>query len=297
MGLFGNHSTSTTNAISYLTNTTLNTLVSIQQDCQATTSGLQNQQITVGTSDAVMSACINKFTPDECKTLMSSGLSVAGVTQQMTAVNVANCTMTNNTLTSLQAQITSAVDQRMNQSEDGVASALKDMVNLFNTKTNNTTNTSSSSNFVTQNFTQSSVQQLIATVSASQAQIISVTNASDSTVQNITQALAIQAMTTMLQNNQTTSQVLAELDQTSAQSTTQKTTGLTDLFSSLTSFGKYALIAGGIVIVLVVIAIVVWFCMSGEKPSDLIQSVSALTPEGAAAQAAGSVGGAALHAH
>ena len=291
MGLFGNHSTSTTNAISYLTNTTLNTLVSIQQDCQATTSALQSQQIAVGTSDAVMSACINKFTPAECQTLMSSGLSVAGISQTLTAVNVADCTMQNQTLTSLQSQLTSAIDQKMDQTDDAVGSALKDVVNLFNAKTNNTTNTTSSSNFVTQNFTQSSVQQLISTVSASQAQIISLTNANDSTVQNVTQALAIQAMTTMLQNNQITSQVLAEVDQASTQSTTEKTTGLTDLFSSLTSFGKYFLIAGGIVIVLVVIALIYWFIESGTSPTDLVQSVSALTPEGAAAQAAGSVGG------
>ncbi len=273
MGLFGSHTTTTTNMIGYLSSTTLNTIVSINNSCQANTNTVQTQTINVGTSDAVMTTCLKLYSPTDCSALMSKGLEAYNISQDASVKNIASCTIDSTMINSLQSQLTQQIDQKMNASDDDVGGALKSLVSTFNTTKGNVSNTTSSQALVNDTFNLSSVQSLVTTVAAGQSQIINVANANDSSANAISQSLQIQAMATLLSSNTVTSQAVTAVDATTAQTTDASGRGLTDIvkdvgdtiggaFKDLSSVGK-TLVIGGVACVLIVPLVILSLGKSG----------------------------------
>lgn len=259
---FGKHTTTTTNMMSFLSSTTLKTIVKINNKCLANTTALQNQEIRVGTSDAVMLACLGKFSPTDCSMLMSKGVEAFDIKQDSDIQNIVSCKIDNKMLNDLQAQLKQQIDQKMNTSDDGVGAALKTLVSVFNDKKGNVTNNTSSQMLVDNTFDLESVQELISTISADQKQLISIGNANDSSAKAISQSIQIKAMADLLSSNDLTAQAVVAVDNKAVQDNDASGRGLTDIvkdvgdtvgegIGSVTSLGK-VLIIGGVACVCVI---------------------------------------------
>lgn len=231
-----------TNAVSFLSSTTMNTLASITNSTSASTTASQQASVAVGTSNDVMLACISAagaagFNPSSCSSLMSSNNTVSGITQDAKVVSISTASITNDVVNQLQQQLSQQIDQKMNSTTDGTADVLKAIVTGIipgkSSTTTNTTNTVSSKNYVTQNFTVSSVTSLVNTVNSTQGMTVLVQNANNSSAKNVAQTVYISAMMKLLSSNSVTASVLDTMDQTASQSQVNYEKGIADYIDSL----------------------------------------------------------------
>src|SRR5438045_6218978 len=137
LGLFGDHKKETQNAISYLTDTTMNTIVKVKSDCASNTSLTQDLAINIG-SDDVIKAClaIAGNTPESiaaCAAFKTKGAVVDGISQDANVVTITSCKMDTNTTAALQQQLTAQIDQKLKQTDDAAGSALKSLFTALNT--------------------------------------------------------------------------------------------------------------------------------------------------------------------
>ena len=250
MGLFSNifgsgdtsHTNTTSNMVSYLASTTINSVTSNQTDCNATINATQTQTINVGTDTGPLETCLKipGVKPSDCATIMNKGLSAYGITQSADIKSVSNCSVSNDTANKVQADLANQIDQKMAQSNDDVGSALNSLVTAFNKTSNTTTNTTTSSNFVTQNFSASNLSTMMSTIAAQQTQTVNVGGQNNS-ASDIQQMVQIQAMTSLLNSNSTTANALTQVSNSTSQDLSQQNKGLTDIVSSLTSMITSAL--------------------------------------------------------
>ena len=244
MGLFSNifgggdtsHTNTTSNMVSYLSSTTIDSVTTNQTECLSTATATQSQTINVGTNDTALLTCLKLpgIKPADCAAIMNKGLSAYGITQNANLKSVSNCTVSSETANKVQADLANKIDQKMAQSNDDVGSALNSLVTAFNKTSNTTTNTTSSSNFVKENFTSTNLSKMMSTIASSQTQDVNV-GGQNNTANNIQQMVQITAMTTLLNSNSTTANALSSVDNTTSQDLSQQNKGLSDIVSSFTS--------------------------------------------------------------
>lgn len=256
------HSSSVTNATSVLSSMMFNTVVSIKQTCQSNAAGVQNQAITVGTDDAVLTACLAKWSPADCAIVMSTGLSVFNVNQNAKVVQITQCSMDSTIISQLQASLTDQINQQLAKTTDGVTDDVKSLIQSTQNTNDNTVNTTDVKNFVTQNFTLDAVQEAINTVSTTQAQAITLQNAKASTIHDIGQAVQVEATLTLLQKNKATAAAIVKMDNAVTQSVTQNVKGVADIVGSITDMFKslFNVLGAWIYAVYAVIALCILCC-------------------------------------
>ena len=233
------HTTSVTNAVNFISSTTFNTMASIKSSQTSSTTAKQDLSVTVGTSDAVMLACISVagtagYSPSTCSSLMSSNLTAEGITQSASIIQLTTADITSDLIASLTQQLTQQIDQKMSQTTDGAADVLKSFTAAFSpSSSSNTTNTVSSSNFVNANFTVSSVSTMVNDVNTTQGFSVLVQNATNSSAINIAQTLYASATEKLLMSNSTTASVINNMNQNADQGITQYENGIADYINSI----------------------------------------------------------------
>lgn len=232
------HSTTVQNTAEFLSSVTFNTVATVQQSCQNNATGVQSQVVSVGTSDAVMLACnaacqAGGWNPASCAALQSNGLKVYNISQTGKVTQITKCSLDSKLLSTMQDDIANQIQQQLAKTTDGITGDVKSFIQL-STNTNDTTlNSTTVKNFVNQNFTFNAMQTAVNTVATTQAQALTVGNAQDTTVHDISQAVQVESILTLLQSNSATASAITKLDSNASQSLSQTDRGIADIFSTL----------------------------------------------------------------
>lgn len=294
MGAGASHTSNVTNAINFISSTTFNTMASIKSSQVSSTTAKQELKVSVGTTDAVMLACIQVagaagYNPSTCSSLMSSNLKAQGISQSASIIQLTTADISSDLVASLTQQLTQQINQKISQTTDAIADTLKSLTTAFN-KTNNTvSNSADASNFVTANFTVSSVSTMVNEVNTTQGFDVLVQNATSSAAINIAQTLYASATEKLLMSNATTANVINTMNQTGDQGTTQYQKGLADYITSLgdalkgliTSFQMPLIIGAAVVAGIIALVVVFNFLPKGGS------KVTAAAPTAAAQPAYG----------
>lgn len=274
--------TSVQNAINFISSTTFNTMASIKSSQTSSTTAKQDLTVKVGTDSAVLLACVQVagaagYNPATCSSLMSSNLTASGITQSAQIVQLTTADITSDLITSLQQQLTQQIDQKISQTTDAAADTLKTFASTFqNGKNTTTTNNVSSSNFVSANFTLSSVSTMVNDVNTTQGFSVLVQNANNSSAVNIAQTLYASATEKLLMSNSTTASLINTMNQSGSQGTTQYENGIADYINSIGNALKGLLTGAmmplviGAVVVAGIIGLVIVFNFlpkGGAKPA------------------------------
>lgn len=241
MGLFTPNNNSQTSVSNFLAQTTFNTIIQNNNSCGSSTSVTQNQTVDIGPDPAVLAVCGNLFptSPQVCANLVdTSNINVTGLTQGATININSSCKFDNVSIQSLQQSIASAVQQKMDTTNDAVGTALTTAVNGFAAlspavgisdiigaakgSNNSRSTTSNVSNFVTSNFTQDNVNTMIQNFVAAQSQVVNIHSAKQVQVSNLTQQLMVTVVLAMLSNNSNTVQALQQVQASTSQSNTEE---------------------------------------------------------------------------
>ena len=286
------HSTTVQNATSILSSITFDTIVKVNQECQNKATVVQDQVISVGTSDAVMQSCLaacqaGGYNPSACATLMSNGLNVYNINQNAKVTQITQCTMDSTLINQLQASLTDQINQQLSKTQDGFTDAAKSLIQATSNTNDTTMNSTTVGNFVKQTFTLDATQKAINTVAATQKQALTVANTNNATVHDISNAIQMEAMLTLLQSNASTASAITKIDNQSSQALTSQTKGLTDIVASIADVFKslfsalgswiYAIygLAGLCVICCCLACVALMFSGKGQQAAQVISTTSA----------------------
>ena len=241
MGLFTPNNNSQTSVSNFLAQTTFNSIIQNNNSCGSSTSVTQNQTVDIGPDPALLAVCGNLFptSPQVCANLVdTSNINVTGLTQGATININATCSFDNTSIQALQQAIASAVQQKLDTTNDAVGGALTTAVNGFAAlspavgisdiigaakgSNNSRSVTSNVSNFVTSNFTQDNVNSMIQNFVAAQNQVVNIHSAKQVQVSNLTQQLMVTVVLAMLSKNSNTVQALQQVQATTDQTNTME---------------------------------------------------------------------------
>ena len=269
MGLFTPNNNSQTSVSNFLAQTTFNSIIQNNNSCGSSTSVTQNQTVDIGPDPALLAVCGNLFPNNAqvCANLVdTSNVNVTGLTQGATININASCSFDNTSVQALQQSIASAVQQKMDTTNDAVGGALTTAVNAFAAlspavgisdiigaakgSNNSRSVTSNVSNFVTSNFTSENVNAMVQNFVAAQNQVVNIHSAKQVQVSNLTQQLMVTVVLAMLSQNSNTIQALQQVQATTDQANTVES----DQISTMDWIGSLI----GCIICCIVVSIIIY---------------------------------------
>lgn len=292
------HSSEVRSACSFLSQTMFSTVVQIKQDCQSTGTLVQNQNIKVGTSDDVIKSCLaGGWSPKDCAALKSTNLSVYNVNQTGKVVLITKCQMDSTIINQLQSSLTDQINQQLSKTTDGVTGAVKDLIQSTQATKDSTVTSTDVKNFVSSTFKLDAVQTAINKVVATQDQAITVSNADQSTVHDVTQAAQVEATLEVLQANKACAAAITKMDNQVTQAVSTVDRGVADIASTIggvfnnlfATLGNWIYVVGGVIGLLILCCLccclATLFSGKSKDATDAVTTLAALQASSAAAAA------------
>ena len=273
-------STQTQNINDFISKTTIASLTTNSTSCKASASVNQSLVLTDDLTDAVpkcntscagVPAGAAQYCYATCS-LLAQGVAnssfTAGTISQNAQVTLSStCQVTASTVTGVQQDVSAAISQAMQNTTDSLGSALTGIVSTISKSSDSTVNKNTVQSLVNATMTTQNLQTFVTNVSATQSAVLTL-GVTTATINNLTQYAAAQAMGQMIASNSTinnATQAVTLAATQSQQNTNEILPGIQAGFASLLA-GIGGLLSSPFLLigaVVVVVLLVVFFFLKG----------------------------------
>jgi hypothetical protein len=240
MGLFGKNKKSVNATLNALSKTFLNSVVEVKNSCHASSSASNIVNVTAqGTADnakAVLDcmAVAGKFgfDPSKCSSFVATN-KIGSIKQSIKVNLTSDCKLDSTDVKNLQANMENALTQKNDQVNDGVATALNDLVNVLGGSDSSKTYSQSVHDMVQRSFTTDVVNETITNLTGSNILSIAAIGLAYQEVGGVEMSIESTAMVSAMTKNKTIADTLDTFKQKVDQDNNEQTKGLTDIIDSV----------------------------------------------------------------
>ena len=225
----GQQSTAMKSTLSFVSDTTFSSIVSVQSTCKTTSNSSQALYIGVSTDPSVLKDCMALgWSPKDCDVYVKRS-SISGINQSADIAISSNCKFDNDSATQLQNSISAQLQSKMQDQTDAVGQALMNMTQALggNSQTSLEMN-QTISNTVKESFSSSTVNDMISAYTTAQDLKIDV-NTAAADIASITQFTKLKAVADMMGKNSTVASAANTVDAAMAADEAKKVRGVTDV--------------------------------------------------------------------
>lgn len=271
-------STQTQNINNFISQVTVASLTKNSTSCKAEASVNQSLVVNDDLTDAVPkcnATCVG-VTPSAaqycyatCSYLAqgvaNSSFTAGTISQTAQATLAATCQVTADTTHAVTQDVSSAISQAMNNTTDSLGSALNGIVSSISKSSDSTVNKNTVTSLVNNTMTTENLATFVTNVSATQSAVLNL-GVTTTTINNLTQFAAAQAMGQMIASNTTINNATQSVSVAATQSQTNTNEILPGLQAGIASllggignlFSSPLLIVGAVVLVLLIVVLMVF---------------------------------------
>ena len=239
---FKSNTTSVNATLNALSESFLNSVVSVKNSCHSTSSASNLVNITAtGTADnaAAVQGCLATagkygFDPSKCASFVATN-KVGTIKQTMKVNLTADCKLDSTDVQNLQNTMAQDLAQKNDETTDGVSTALHDLVNTFGGSSSNKTYAQQVHDMVQQTFTTDVCNNTITNLTGNNILNIAAIGLAYQEVDGVNMTVESAALVSALTQSTTGTTALNNFTAKVAQDNSQQTKGLADIFSTLGS--------------------------------------------------------------
>lgn len=264
------NSKSCNSACSLVSSVILNSAVKQNTTCKSTTTANQTQEVVIDGKaylDCVSNLASAKgWTASDIKTLcaplQAGNNTISGISQTAQLDITTTCKLDQAQTQQAQQDVMNAIDQSLKSSTDDAGQFLKSLGVALGGKANDSVSLSTAiKNEMSNTMTVETTNTFINDYAVNQSQIVKITGASKSQIQNVSQTIAIKALADMVAKNSTMNSAVQKADNTVKSQTSASDDILPALWASIQSLltGWFGTIQNAYIAVAV--CVVCAFCM------------------------------------
>lgn len=240
--LFKPNKTSVNATLNALSETFLNSVVEVKNSCHASSSASNIVNVTAtGTADNAKAVldCMSiagkfGFDPSKCSSFVATN-KVGTIKQGIKVHLTSDCKLDSTDVKNIQANMENQLSQKNDETSDGVATALHDLVNTLGGSSTNKTYSQTVHDMVQKTFTTDVCNDTITNLTSSNILSIAAIGLAYQEVDGVEMTIESTAMVSAMTKNKTIADALDTFKNKVDQDNTQKVKGLTDIVDSVGS--------------------------------------------------------------
>lgn len=266
MGQSQSTNTTIKNAVHAVQKSFNQSLMSIKQVCRAEGEAVNSLIVNAKGNDAIMSKCLDSYTPKECKELVAE--TYVEDMKMLTSVGVSSeCKIDQEMVAEIQEKMKLDLESQARQQNDEFGAALNNLIGAFNFggKSEKNTRVENSTDLISEVVNEMKLevmQEALAKGRAVNEAVINTEGSAFVKVRGITMDAQASVFLSALQNNKLLSKAVADLDAEVKQQAEQKNRGLTDIVDKVMETVSKIASGPALIIAIVLICALAVLCSS-----------------------------------